>query len=139
MRDGQRHALSTAAAPYDQFRKSTLSLLPAYQVLVDALSVGATSAGDSLEAGVVGSRNHAGHAEVTLLPEQGLIISARGPNLLEAFVCSGGSFLRALNWSVSCLILQSRGERCDCCWNHGLQGSPLPSLPRRCCVNITDQ
>ena len=117
MRDGQKYAalLDWVKAPMSTDEYT--SLLPAYQVLVDARAAYTKAYETALEAGVVTEKTtQATRAEVTLTAEQAASISHAGLDFAEAFVCSEVIVSEGSELSVS--VYPANGERCDRCWNY---------------------
>ena len=117
MRDGQKYAalLDWYKAPMSTDEYT--SLLPAYQVLVDARAAYTKAYETALEAGVVTEKTtQATRAEVTLTAEQAASISHAGLDFAEAFVCSEVIVSEGSELSVS--VYPANGERCDRCWNY---------------------
>ncbi|MBF0929910.1 MAG: class I tRNA ligase family protein, partial [Atopobium sp.] len=117
MRDGQKYAALLDWYKAPMTTEEYTSLLPAYQVLVDARAAYTKAYETALEAGVVTEKTtQATRAEVTLTAEQAASISHAGLDFAEAFVCSEVTVSEGTELSVS--VYPANGERCDRCWNY---------------------
>ena len=117
MRDGQKYAALLDWYKAPMTTEEYTSLLPAYQVLVDARAAYTKAYETALEAGVVTEKTtQATRAEVTLTAEQAASISHAGLDFAEAFVCSEVTVSEGSELSVS--VYPANGERCDRCWNY---------------------
>ena len=117
MRDGQKYAalLDWYKAPMSTDEYT--SLLPAYQVLVDARASYTKAYETALDEGVVTEKTtQATRAEVTLTAEQASCIADANLDFAEVFVCSEVSVSEGSELSVS--VYPANGERCDRCWNY---------------------